>query len=209
MHHTVNAMHQAAAQAGERNAGTRLGIVEGYDPVTYSVRVSIEPEGLHTRWIPLAAVAAGNGFGILAAPKLGEAVVLVFQEDSILYAIAGLRLFTDDAKPPVVQSGEVLVRHESGSRLFFRADGSIDMVARGTLTSSAPQWNHAGPVHITGDVLITGNETVSQNITAGVDIFDRNGTKGSVGHIRDVYDTHTHSGVSTGIGTTAVPNQQL
>ncbi len=99
--------------------------------------------------------------------------------------------------------------HQSGSLLKFHNDGTVELVAAGTLTSTAPQWNHSGPVHITGDVTITGNETVSQNITAVQDVYDRNGTKGTLQHVRDYYDTHTHSGIQTGSGSTNTPSNSL
>lgn len=55
-----------------------------------------------------------------------------------------------------------------------------------------------GGVKITGDVEVVGN------ITATKDITDK--TR-SMQADRDIYNAHTHSGVRTGPGITAVPNQ--
>jgi len=60
-----------------------------------------------------------------------------------------------------------------------------------------------------GTATLKANLTVQGTITATGDIYDQNGAKGTVQNIRSVYDSHTHSGVATGGGTTAAPNQPL
>lgn len=208
MQHQLNIMRMQAQMAG-RKANVRLGLVSGYDPANYCAKVRIQPEDAETGWLPVASEWVGNGWGMFCPPDNGDMVVVEFQEGDFEAGIITKRLFNDSDRPLPVTPGEFWLVHQSGSLLKFHNDGSVQLIAAGTLTSSAAQWNHTGPVHITGDVTVTGNETVSQNITAGLDIADQNGAKGTVQHIRDNYDVHTHSGVQTGTGNTGTPSNSL
>ena len=58
MKRMLNAMRREAMQVMGERASTRLGTVHSYDAGNYAVRVSIEPEGNLTGWIP-GAVALG------------------------------------------------------------------------------------------------------------------------------------------------------
>ena len=100
--------------------------------------------------------------------------------------------------------------HKSGSFLKFRNDGAVEVHAAGDLTATVAGQ---ATLTVTGKVVasaqefdLTGNVKVTGDILASGDITDLGGTRGTVGHIREVYDTHTHP-VSS--GTTLVPNQQL
>ncbi len=66
-----------------------------------------------------------------------------------------------------MSTGDVELSHFSGTVLHINPDGSVHLVAVQPITSSAPAWNHTGPVNITGNVDITGNCTVSGNESVG------------------------------------------
>lgn len=102
----------------------------------------------------------------------------------------------------------------------LNADSTVQVTAGGAITSSAPVWNHTGPVNITGNVSIVGNLGVAGNIagTAG------GGGGGSATFSGDMHasgtvtgDTdviaagksgkaHTHGGVQPGSGTSGGPS---
>lgn len=199
----IERIKQIAAQIAGEIATTRVGFVYDYDQTTYSVRVQFQPSGEITGWIPIGTQWVGNSFGMAVGPGIGDMVRVDHLEGDGQVAMIGARYFNDSAAPLQVPSGECWFVHASGSLLKFHNDGTVELTASSTLTSTAPQWNHTGPVHITGDVLITGNETVT------LDIYDRNATKGTLQHIRDNYDVHTHGGVQTGGGNTGTPNNSL
>jgi hypothetical protein len=87
--------------------------------------------------------------------------------------------------------------HKSGSLLKFHNDGSIEVTASAGITYTATSHAFKGPV------------TMDQTLIVTQDISDKNGAKGTVQHIRDNYDAHTHSGVQTGGGSTGTPSNSL
>ena len=209
------ALHAQLAQ-GER-ATTKVGIVRSYDPGTASARVELQPSDPDhpdkslTGWLPVSSAWVGNGWGIDAPVSPGDQVEVQFFDAEIENGVICARLFSDQARPTGAQSGEFFLTHASGSKLQFHNDGTVTLVSAGTLTSQAPQWNHTGPVQITGTLLVT------QTITgqAGMAVSGNNGSGNSMsitgntqfsgqvsanGHRID--DTHRHSGVQSGSSNT-------
>lgn len=211
MREMLNEMRRQAINTVNNRASTRLGTVAGYDPANYLVRVSIEPDGNLTRWIPLLSPWVGNGWGMFCPPSLGDQVEVEFQEADYDAPISCMRFFTDANRPLNVPSGEFWLVHKTGSLLKFHNDGTIELhstsdlnatiggnlnaAVTGTITSSAAQWNHTGAFSVTG--AISG----SSSITAPNVIGTTNVTFGGKSGI-----AHTHSGVQTGAGNTGAPN---
>jgi phage baseplate assembly protein gpV len=230
-----NAMRREAERAMQGRSMTRIGIVTNYDPSNYSAKALIQPEGVETGWLPVASLWVGNGWGLFAPPKIGDVVEVRFQEGGKEAGMIGLRHFGDVFRPLPVPSGEFWLQHQSGSFLKFKNDGSVEVNAAANLTATvagnasvtvegdvtasvegsvsatvggqvtlnatgnvvatAPEFNLTGDVTIDGELFVTG------------DITDLNGTRGTVGNIRDVYNIHTHPPGSG--GNTNIPNQQL
>ena len=207
----LNAMRREAERVAGQIAMKRAGIVTAYDPAVYAAKVRIQPEDTETGWLPIASPWVGDGWGLFAAPKVGDVVEVSFQEGGRGAGIIGLRHFGNVLRPLPVPSGEFWLKHASGSLLKFKSDGSIELHAAGDLNATvagqanlsvtgnvvatAPLFDLTGDVKVTGDVLVTG------------DITDLNGVKGTLGHFRDVYNSHTHP---PGLGgNTNVPNQQI
>jgi phage baseplate assembly protein gpV len=190
MNELQNAMTVTAQRAGEVSETARIAIVDAYDPATFSVKVRVQPSNVLSGWIPVASCFVGNGWGMLAAPSIGDMVRVDFQEGDLNAGVMGAGFFNDIDRPPSVQAGEFLLKHASGSLLKFNNDGTVSLVSAGALNTSAPVWNHAGPVNIVGDLKVTG------------DITDRSGTQSrTVAGLRTIYNTHTH------VGSSAIPNQ--
>lgn len=214
----LNASRREAERAMHGRATVRLGTVSNYDPATYSAKVRVQPEDVETGWLPIATPWVGNGWGMFAAPKVGDVVEVRFQEGGRQAGMIGLRHFGDTLRPLAVPSGEFWLQHASGSFLKFKNDGSVEVHAAGDLTATvdgsmtatiggqttltstgnvtatAPEFNLTGDVNIDGELFVTG------------DITDLNGTNGTVGRIREVYNSHTHD---TPSGVSNTPNQQL
>ena len=180
---------QAAVAALAGRSDPRIGIVTSYDPNRYAVRVSIQPEGFGTGWLPLASPWIGNGWGMFAPPSIGDMIEVGFQEGSPEAGYACLRFYSTQAQPLPCPSGEFWLVHQSGSRLKLCNDGSVELAAAGVLKTSAQAWQHTGPMSM------TGNMTVQGSISATGDVVG-----GSIS-----LDSHHHTGVQTGGGNTGGP----
>lgn len=158
--------HQQLAEAMRRMGQTpgyayslpRQATISSYDPNAYAVKVMLQPENIESNWMPLGALAVGNGWGIVAAPQIGDQVQVVFAEGDFHSGVVVARVFSTQAAPPVVQAGEMLLRHSSGSFIRFNADGSI---------SSSGTWNHTGTLNASVDV-IGGGKSLKTHVHGGV-----------------------------------------
>ncbi len=211
MNQISNAARREAARVMAQLALTRVGIISSYDPETYSAKVFIQPENTESGWLPISTPWSGNGWGVFAPPTAGDIVEVQFQEGDKEAGIIGLRHYGNVLRPLPVPSGEFWLVHKSGSFLKFLNDGSVELNAQGDLNAtvggqanltvagkvvaSAQEFDLTGNVKVTGDMLVTG------------DISDLNGTQGTVGYIRQIYDIHTHDDPQGGVSN--VPNQQL
>lgn len=203
----ANAMRLQALRAAGENISSRLAEITSYDPSNYAVVATIQPEGIKTGWMPLACAWVGNGWGMFCPPSIGDLVDVHFIDSDLQAGFAQQRFFTTANRPLSVPSGEFWLVHKTGSFFKLTNDGkatfsdahgaSVALNGDGTISSAASTWTHTGKLTVTSDIVSGGN------------ISDQNGAKGTMQHIRDVYDTHTHPGVQTGGGVTAPPNQPL
>lgn len=123
---------------------SRCGIIQSFDPSTYSARVLVQPEGNLSGWLPVLTQWVGNGWGLFAPPSPGDQVRLVPQEASAQdYVIIG-GMFSLVDKPLPAPSGEFWLVHQNGQFIKLLNDGSI---------SSSGTWNHEGDFHATGAVI--------------------------------------------------------
>ena len=193
----LNAMRREAGSQASGSAKTRLATVTGYDPSHYAAKVTIQPDGIETGWLPVTSPWIGNQWGFYAPPSIGDQVEVHFQEGDRESGFVVQRLFDSEAVPLAVPSGEFWLVHASGTYIKLRNSGDIEIHAAGKVTGVAQEWDITGNVNVTGDLLVTG------------EIRDHDGLHGTIGHIRDVYDIHTHAGIQPGSGNTAIPNQLL
>jgi phage baseplate assembly protein gpV len=190
----LNILKGQSAALDQTQGQPRFGLVTSFDPNTYTARVTLQPEGVLTGWLPVLSPWTGSGWGMVAPPSPGDQVVLIAQEGQADHGIIIGRAFSDAARPPSIggkpaPSGEIWLVHASGSFLILRNDGSI--------AGQATTWRLAGNMQITGNVEITGTLTVS------ADIYDGHGP---LSGLRTHYDAHTHTD-SIG-GRTSLPTPQ-
>ena len=159
MKELLNGIKATAQQAGQSTATTRQGIVTGYDPSAYAVKVTLQPDGTLTGWIPLKSAWVGNGWGMFCPPSLGDAVEVDFQEADGGVGSAGLRFYNDVDKPLSCPSGELWLVHKSGSFIKLLNSGAI---------SSSGQWNHAGNITVTGGNVLADGKSLKTHTHGGV-----------------------------------------
>ncbi|MDB5965645.1 MAG: phage baseplate assembly protein [Polaromonas sp.] len=212
-----NAMAGAAEQVANARPTDTIGIVDGYDPSTFTVKVRVQPADVLTGWIPLPTHWVGNGWGMQVAPALGDVVTLGFQGGGIDTAVVTGYVFNDGQRPLSVPSGEFWLTHKLGAMLRLLNTGAavfsdghgatITLNGDGTITSTAGAWAHTGPVTITGTLTttdaITGGAAL---IVAGAGTFGGAVSAPAVSGGGTSLHTHVHGGVQTGGGSTGGPS---
>lgn len=173
---------------------TRYGSISAYNPNDYTVKVTIQPEGTETGFIPLSAIWVGNNLGAVFGPAIGDSVRLDFIEGSVQATVVGGRFFNNSARPPVVQSGQAAIIDGQGAYVKLNNDGTITFGAPVGITSTTPLLKQIGNMEVDGNFIATQN------------VSDLNGTRGTVASLRTAYDSHTHANVQNGPGITAGPN---
>lgn len=133
----LNVMRREAAVAVASREFRGTLVVTAYNPKTYAVKGIIVPHEIESGWVQITGDHIGKGFGNLAGPKVGSADALDGDQFAIEFdrgdpntLVATHRIFSDQDKPPVVQSGEMLLQHESGNKVFFAADKSVTVVGQ-------------------------------------------------------------------------------
>lgn len=107
-------------------------VCTAYNKDIHAIKGILVPHGVETDWIALASVHAGNGFGILIGPKVGDPKKLDGDQFDIDFdisnpnrPIARHKQFSTTDKPPTVKSGEMLWQHSKGHHLFFDEKGNV------------------------------------------------------------------------------------
>jgi phage baseplate assembly protein gpV len=186
-----NAMRAAGLGASNAHrADPQMGLVTGYDPARYAVKVTLQPSGTITGWIPLGALWVGAGWGMYAPPSLGDMVEVTFTDGHIEAGNAGLKFYNDVDQALPVTSGEFWLVHKSGA--YFKllntgavivSDGqgaAVTMNGDGTMTSQASAWTHVGDITVTGAVLVSETLTAADVIGGGKHLASHKHTGGTL-----------------------------
>lgn len=167
------------------------------------------------------------GVGVFSVPDLGTWVFVELQDGNAHYPLytgspvqtradlpeadanypnrygfkdkAGNIIYVD----PTSGQNTIRVQHASGTEIRINNDGSINITAVATITSSAPQWNHTGNMQLTGNLVQIGNQEVTGDITATGTITGETDVIGGGNEIS--LETHRHGGVFPGGSQTAPP----
>lgn len=109
-------------------------VCTAYNPKTHSIKGMIQPHNIESGWVPLSVIHAGPGYGILVGPRVGDPKKLDGQVFDLHFdggdpdtLVATHRHFSTPEPPPEVQSGEVLVMQEGGSKVFFDKDKQVTL----------------------------------------------------------------------------------
>jgi hypothetical protein len=122
------------------------GHIASYDPTTHTVKAVLpayrntSDVPIVTPWIPLGTLWVGNGWGIQIAPHggasytdptAGEQCCVLLVDDQSSASMCAVLFSTALMPPPApsLQPGECMVRHESGTQLYFAASGDLYVTA--------------------------------------------------------------------------------
>ena len=171
----LNRVKAHAAAMGQGQGQPRLGIVSSVDAATYTARVLLQPEGVLSGWLPILSPWIGAGWGMACPPGIGDQVMVLPQEGEAEHGVIIGRLWSQTQVTPGTPVGELWLVHGSGSFLKLHQDGTVE--------GNAARWNLTGDLHVTGQVVASGDVLA-----------------GSIS-----LQNHVHGGVMSGSGATGLP----
>lgn len=205
-----------ASLVGQQMGQNRWGLVTSarQTDTGYEAKVTIQPDGITTAWLPVLSPMVGSGWGLVAPPGIGmQAFVAPDTGDGHHGVILGLA-FSKAAMPPVppnnfppqqggtpqavpVASGELALVNQKGAVLRLCADGSVhikgDVRIDGSLTVQNDITVNYGNVTVSkGNVAVSqGNLSVAEG-TIAANNNDVSDQYGSLNRLRGNYDRHAH-----------------
>lgn len=218
MRELQNAMTQRAMLAAAQKISRMHGLVQSYDPNTYSVKVALQPSGALTGWIPIETHAIGNGWGVAYGPAIGDQAIVDFAEGDPEAATVSGFVYSDQDRPPPVPSGELWTVHKSTSLLKFHNDGTVALTAASTMTYTATQHHFVGPVQMDntlnvnqaisgeGGITISGDNGSghASTVTGDMNMVGNLNTSGTItNNGKNIGSTHAHSNGNGGANTGA------
>ena len=145
-----NQVRRIAQEVAGRSQFKGTLVSTSYNPDLHAVKGIIQPHGVESGWVPIAALHVGNGFGIAVGPRVGSADALDGQVFDLHFdggdpdtMVAHHRQFSSADKPPVVQSGEMLLMDQNGTKVFWAQDKSLTILhgPSGASTKFDPSGN--------------------------------------------------------------------
>jgi phage baseplate assembly protein gpV len=137
MDRLLNTLKAQGASQDQAAGVPRFGTVTSVDPATATARVTLQPEGVLTGWLPLLTPWVGNGWGLVCPPSPGDQVLVIPQEGDAEHGMIVAASWSATTVPPAAPSGEFWLVHQSGSFLKLQNDGTIQI---------------KGDLHVAGDV---------------------------------------------------------
>lgn len=137
MHDFLGALKGHATSAASGYGQPRFATVASFDPNRYVARVTIQPEGVLTGWLPILTGWSGAGWGMYCPLRSGDQVVLLAQEGDAEHGIIAGRAFSASLPPPNCPDGEFWLVHPSGCSFALSNDGTVRI---------------HGDLHVAGDI---------------------------------------------------------
>lgn len=137
MHRFLNSLKAQAAAQDLAVGRPRFGLVTSVDPKRHAARVSLQPEGVITGWLPVLSPWVGAGWGLCVPPMQGQQVLVLPQDGEGEHGVIVGCAWSDSSTTPGAPVGEFWLVHESGSFIKLVADGTVRV---------------NGDLHVNGDV---------------------------------------------------------
>lgn len=134
--------HAAALDCG--GGQPRFAIVTSVDPNSGCARVTLQPEGVLSGWLPILSPWVGAGWGLVCPPSPGDQVMVLAQEGNAEDGVIIGAAFSTTQLPPAAPVGEFWLVHSSGSFIKLQADGTIRM--NGDLYVNGDVYDRSGPL---------------------------------------------------------------
>jgi phage baseplate assembly protein V len=138
----LNLLKQHAGALDQGSSQPRLATVTSVDSSSATVRVTLQPEGVLTGWLPVLSPWIGAGWGMYCPPSPGDQVLVLAQEGEAEHGIVVGRAFSNQHAPPATPVGELWLMHQTGSFIKLQNDGTIRM--QGDLYVSGDVYDKQG-----------------------------------------------------------------
>ena len=188
----MNLFAGRASKMDGRLAQPRLAVITDVDPKTHTVRCLLQPGAVLSPWIPMNALAVGNGMGIVCPPSPGDQVLVVHQGGDAETPVVVGRVFSEKALPP--SSAATGKEVQSGEFGIF-CDGAFLHIAGGVVHIRASEIRTEGHWFHKGDMDVDGKLTVTGIIKSLQDVFAK-----AISLL-----SHVHGGVGSGSGSSGQP----
>ena len=142
------------------------GTVTSWDPKKHLAKVTLQPEGQESGWLPVQTLSAGNGYGHMSGLAAGDQVEVTFQEGEFEAGAITSRVHSEQAPAPTLESNEELIATKFGSSLKFAKDGSVTAIDKSGATL---KFDGAGNLTISNAqaISITGAGAISITSSGG------------------------------------------
>src|SRR3984957_2490109 len=98
---------KAHAEALDSGAGQpRFGVVTSVDTNSACARVTLQPEGVLSGWLPILSPWVGAGWGLICLPSPGDQVMVLSQEGNAEHGVILGAAFSTVQLPPAAPVGE-------------------------------------------------------------------------------------------------------
>ncbi len=144
MDRLLNALKGQGANQDQTSGTPRFGIVTSVDTTTATARVTLQPEGVLSGWLPLLTPWVGNGWGLVCPPSPGDQVLVIPQEGDAEHGLILGTTWSGQTTPPAAPAGEFWLVHKSGSFLKLQNDGTIQI--KGDLHVAGDVYDSHGPL---------------------------------------------------------------
>lgn len=163
-------------------AQTRHGLIDDYDKKAHAVRVRFQPEDRLSGWLPIPTQWVGPNWGMYTPPSVGDQVQITSHDGSHETGSMVARLFSDVDTPLEVDSGELWQVHQNGAFFKLTNDGKVSINSNGN--------NNTNSEISAGDLSKEIHQLVIDTMV-------------------ELFNNHTHGGVTPGSGHTSVPDQKM
>jgi phage baseplate assembly protein V len=143
----------------------RIGVVTSSDSQKALAKVLLQPEGVLTGWLPVLTQWCGSGWGLTCPPSPGDQVLILPLEGDPQHGLIVGRLFSNLARPPNADPGELNLTHKSGCSIQLLNSGIIAI--RGDLHVSGDVYDaHGALSELRNDYNIHTHQTSNGQITS-------------------------------------------
>lgn len=133
----TNVLKSYSTGLDQSDGQVKFATIASVNPQNLAARVSIQPDGVLSGWLPLLSAWTGSGWGMVCLPSIGDQVVVLPVEGDAEQGVIVGRSFSNNQRPPNAPVGELWFVHQSGSFLKLCNDGTIQI---------------SGDLHVQGDV---------------------------------------------------------
>jgi hypothetical protein len=107
MERFLNIIKQQAGALDQGASQPRFATVQSVNPATATAKVTLQPEGVLSGWLPILSPWIGAGWGMCCPPSPGDQVLILAQEGDAEHGIIVGRAFSNTQPPLATPVGEL------------------------------------------------------------------------------------------------------